>query len=417
MTTSLNFPYAKQSIDSSDLHAVSDALSGAIITRGAQVDAFEQEIAAYCGAQFGVAFNSASVALLAACYAAELGPSDRVLTTPNTFVASVTCAMQRGATPVFLDIDLETGSLDLEQLESNLKTHQTRGKTVILPVHFAGIALDMRAVDRMIQDPETITIEDAAHAFGSCYPTGEKVGCCKWSQMTIFSFHPAKTITTGEGGMVMTNDERFYKRLCLFRNNCIEREDFFGFQGEKYPGAYDVVGMSSNYNLTSFQAALGLSQLKRSDLFIAKRRELVSAYRKQLEGTPHLKMFTSKHDALTAFHLFVVQIDFTQYQTTREIVMNKLLEKEIGTQVHYIPVYRHSFMREQMGDLAEYFPATEQYYQEALTLPLYYDLQVKDVEKIVKSLKEILTSEQQRPKSVPAASRQLNSQSRRGRRR
>lgn len=369
---------------------MTEALQGDLITRGPRVEAFEKVFAEYCGARFAVAFTNGTSALMAAYAAAEVGPNDRVLTTANTFVATASAAALQGATPIFVDIDRTTGNFDLELLEVNLKLPVSRGKTVIAPVHFAGIPVDMERIDRMIDDPATVVIEDAAHAVGSCYADGQKVGSCAWGAMTTFSFHPVKNMTTGEGGMVTTNDEALYRRLRLYRNNGMEREPE---SCRRYDGPwyYEVQQMSGNFNMTDFQAALGISQLKRLDAFALKRRELVALYRKLLGGMEHVRLFSAEHDDKAAFHLFVMQIDFEAWGGSREELMRRLKEKGIGTQVHYIPVYQHPIFREEAGNLAEYFPEMEAYYSQALSLPLYYDLTTDDVRRVVSELQEIIT--------------------------
>lgn len=391
------FPYGRQSISEADILEVSRALAGRIITRGEYVEAFEHAIADYCGAKYAVAFNSATSALLAACHVAELGPADRMICSPNTFIATVTAGLHRKATPIFVDIDRHTGNLDINQVGENLRAFKsTRGRTAIMPVHFSGIPVEMHRLDRMICSPDTIVIEDAAHALGSRYQDGQKVGCCAWSHMTVFSFHPVKTITTGEGGMVTTNDPDFAYRLQRFRNNGIERDPMHlqGDPKEWYEGYYEVVEMTGNYNFTDMQAALGLSQLKRIEEFVEKRRQLIGVYRNLLSDMPDMQMFTAENDALTAFHLCVVQIDYEKYHTTREHVIARLKEKGVGSQVHYIPVYRHPIFGNK--DICSYFPNMEAYFAQALTLPLYYDLTAENVKTIVMTLKDILVEERQK---------------------
>jgi dTDP-4-amino-4,6-dideoxygalactose transaminase len=248
----------------------------------------------------------------------------------------------------------------------------------------------MKAVQNMIKDTKSVVIEDAAHALGSVYSDGSKVGCCENSDMTIFSFHPAKQITTGEGGMVMTNNPEFAFRLKRFRNNGIEKNPSLLREENPYPGYYEVYEITGNYNFTDMQSALGISQLKRLDTMVIKRRQLVKAYRERLDGLVGMRLFTEAYDAMTAFHLMVVQIDFSRFGISRGEVMLQLKENGIGTQVHYIPIYRHPAIQAKCGDISEYFPQMEGYYAEALTLPLYYDLTIEDVDRIVETLKKVI---------------------------
>jgi UDP-4-amino-4,6-dideoxy-N-acetyl-beta-L-altrosamine transaminase len=379
-------PYARQSIDASDIASVTQAMQSDSITRGTKVAEFEEALANYCGVKYAVAFNSGTTALFATCYAAEVGRFDRLLTTPNSFVATVSCATSNGATPVFIDIDRSTGNLDLNLLKHNLEYQTTRGRNIVCPVHFSGIPVDMQLIDNMIEDPNTLVIEDAAHAIGSSYSDGQKVGSCCFSDMTIFSFHPAKTITTGEGGMVTTNNPKYYERLLLYRNNGIVKKP-----DSTEPWFYQIQEATGNFNFTEFQAALGLSQFKKLDKFVTKRRELVALYRSKLKDHPHVRFFTDACDSHTAFHLCVVQIDYAACKTSRAEVMMKLQEKRIGTQVHYIPIYRHAFFAKRSGDISPFFPETEAYYAAALSLPLYYDMTETDVSNVVKALKLALS--------------------------
>lgn len=384
-------PYAKQSIQQEDIQAVAESLKEEWITRGLPVQSFEQAIAEYCQVPYAVAFNSGTSALMAAYFAARLTPFDRVISTPNTFIATVGAAIQMGIRPIFVDIDRSTGNLDLNQLSQHLHFQSTRGRPFIVPVHFSGLAVDMAKLDHQIYHPDTIVIEDAAHAFGSLYPSGEKVGSCVFSHMTIFSFHPAKTLTTGEGGVVTTCDPELYHRLQLFRNNGIEHSPPYLVQQPPAAGYYEVHAITGNFNFTSFQAALGLSQLKRVEDFISKRRQLVKRYRHHLGHVPHLKLFTDQHDAYTAFHLLVVQIDFNAYKKRRKDVMKALHEKGIGSQIHYIPLYHHPILHRSTEEEGLRYPEMENYYQQALSLPLYFDLNESDVDHICHELLTILS--------------------------
>jgi len=376
-------PYAQQSVNTDDIQAVKKALKGDLITRGPLVEEFECEVAKFCGAEHAVLFNSGTSALDAAGYAAKINPHDRILTSPNTFVGTITGAVKRGAVPTFVDIDLATGNLDLEQLKLTMNRPSTRGKEVLLPVHFAGIPVDMKTLARSIKDPDTVVIEDAAHALGSVYRDGQRVGCCAWSDMTVFSFHPAKHVTTGEGGCVLTNDPEFHKRLLLYRNNGIVKKE------EDDPWMYDVTDITGNYHFTDIQAALGLSQLKRVDEFVETRRKLVKAYRQQLSDLPFITLVPEEYDTFASYHIFALRINFEELSLSRAELMTKMHGKGIGTQVHYIPLYHHSFLNK---NLAEYFPAMEEYYATALTLPLHCNMDEKDVVRVCDALKQLCSS-------------------------
>ena len=382
-------PYAKQSINSFDIEEITKSFASDLITRGPKVEEFEENIASYCGADYAVAFNSGSSALMATTYAAQITPYDRVITSPNTFVASIGSAINQGATPVFVDIDPKTGNIHLDQLLLNLEEPSSQGKTIITPIHFAGVPVNMSKISSMIKQLNTVVIEDAAHAIGSCYSDGSKVGSCNWSDMTIFSFHPAKTITTGEGGMVLTNNIDYYRRLCHFRNNGIEREQKYLNQ-ELTPWYYEVQALTGNYNFTDFQATLGLSQFSRLNKFVSKRKQIMKWYQHYLVNQKHVSLLHSYIREETAYHLCVVKVNFSALKISKKELMLKLRDKGIGTQVHYIPLYRHPAIKDIVGDIAEYFPNMEAYYEQALSLPLYYDLDEADVAHICKALKSIV---------------------------
>jgi dTDP-4-amino-4,6-dideoxygalactose transaminase len=384
--THLKFiPYGRQSISEEDMGAVKEALFSDFITRGERTESFEKALSDLVGAKYAVTFNSGSSALNASYFAANLTVADRVVTTPNSFIATCGAAFQKGILPTFVDIDKNTGNIDLSLLKEALRGKKTRGKTIIAVTHFAGIPIDMRSLERGIDDPETIVIEDAAHALGSKYVSGEAVGCCLYSQMTVFSFHPLKSITTGEGGAVLTNDFNLYHRLKLYRNNGIEREAPF-IKGKEALSYYEVKEATSNMHLTEFQAALGLSQLKRLKLFQEKRRHLMSLYEKHLD-LPFLKGLSDKE---TFCHIAVALIDFKKHKTTRDEFQNRLKEIGIGTQMHYIPLYRHPVFSEKRKGFHHFFPNMEEYYEKALTLPLFVDMSDKDLMQVIDSIKKLL---------------------------
>lgn len=381
--------YGLQSIDSEDISAVSKALSDEWITRGPITEKFEQTLADYCGSRYAVAFNSGTSALVAAAYASDITPHDRLFTTANTFVGTLAGTCQLGVLPIFIDVDPNNGNMDIDLLRENLNQPSSRGRDVIIPVHFAGIPVDMAKLDKMIRKDNTVVIEDAAHALGSCYSDGQKVGCCAWSQMTVFSFHPSKLITTGEGGLVTTNDEKLYQRLKRIRHNGIDRETL-KLEEIPFPGFYQVEEITGNYHLTDFQAALGLSQSHRMERFIAKRYRLMQLYSDLLKNTPYLKHVFVPQDLNIAYHLCVVLIDFKAVKKSRGEVMEFLKKEGIGTQVHYIPLYRHPYFVAKCGDLIDYLPQSEAYYQKTLSLPLHVNMEESDVERVVKTLKQVL---------------------------
>lgn len=382
-------PYAKQSISKDDIKAVSEVLKCDFITRGPVVKEFEKAISEYCDSRYAVAFNSATSGLIAACYAADVTPYDRIITSPNTFIATIAGGYYRGAEPVFVDIDHRTGNIDLELMKYSSEYISSRGRNIYIPVHFSGIPVDMEKVEKMITDPDSVVIEDAAHALGSKYKDGSRVGSCRYSDMTVFSFHPAKNITSGEGGVVTTNCERFYHRLCQFRDNGIIRDPEH-FVGEAKPWYYEVQDVTGNYHMTDIHAALGLSQFKRLDTFADKRRKLMQVYRDLLKDVEVVQFLDVENDENVMFHLCVVLIDFSALGLTKSDVMVKLREEGVGTQVHYIPLYRHPFFTKQHRQVDEYFPEMEKYYERCLSLPLYYDLSERDVKKVVKVLKKTL---------------------------
>lgn len=380
-------PTAKHTLLEEDIQAVSDSLREERITEGPVVETFEKAMADYCGVNYTVAFSSGTAAKMAAYFAAELSSFDWIICSPNTLVATIGAIVQKECRLHLIDIDRQTGNLDLHQLKDKLKLKSTRGRPFIVVNHFGGLTVDMQAVERMICHEDTIVIEDASLGLGSRYPDGKKVGCCACSQMTTFSFHPDRLITTGEGGMVATNDRNLYERLKLFRRNGVVRNGVLKQPPESW--YYEFQAITGNFHMTGMQAALGCSQLKRIDQLVQKRKQLIHYYRERLGNLPHLTLFTDAFDDSIAFQLFVVQIDFAALQKSRQAVMQAMKEKGIGTDVHYIPLYYQPVFKYNL-QMEQDLPEMELYYAQTLSLPLYHDLKEEDIDRICRTLKSVL---------------------------
>jgi UDP-4-amino-4,6-dideoxy-N-acetyl-beta-L-altrosamine transaminase len=365
-------PYGRQDIDPADIKAVVDVLQSDWLTQGPNVERFEEAITAYCGAKYAVAASNATVALHLACKALDIGPGDWLWTTPNTFVASANCALYCGANVDFVDIDPRTYNLSVEALAHKLEQAKAAGKLpkVVVPVDFSGQSCDMREIAELGKQYGFRIIEDASHAVGADYLDG-KVGNCRYADITIFSFHPVKIITTGEGGIALTNDPKLAQRLRLFRSHGITRDPAL-MQGESEGGwYYQQVELGFNYRLTDMQAALGTSQLNRLEEFVERRRYLVARYNTLLSGLPVITPYHDK-DRNSSWHLYVIQVAAKNGRGRRE-VFDLLRATGILVNVHYIPVHLQPYYR-QFGFKAGDFPNAEAYYAAAISLPLYYGL-------------------------------------------
>jgi perosamine synthetase len=371
-------PYGRQSITEEDIEAVVAVLRGDRLTQGPALAAFEQEFAAAVDAPFAVAFSSGTAALHAAAWAAGLGPGDELLTSAITFAASANCAAYVGATPRFADISWETWNVSGASLEAAL-TDATRA---VIPVHFTGLPLPMAEIREAV-GPDRIIIEDAAHAVGAVTPE-ETVGSCRYSDMAIFSFHPVKGITSGEGGMVTTRSEQLRDRLALFRTHGItssQSQDEGGWFQEQ-------IELGFNYRLTDIQAALASSQLRRLDDFIAKRNAIAERYR---EGLGDLEALTLTPAAAAgsrhAYHLFVIH--HRDGAAARRALFDGLHERGVLVQVHYVPVYRHPYYRSAYGYEAGLCPEAERYYAGCVSLPCFPDLSLEDQEFVIAAVREL----------------------------
>lgn len=355
-------PYGHQTIDEQDIRAVASVLRGDYITTGPVVEAFEQKVADYVGANYAVAVANGTAALHIACLAAGIGPGDEVITSPITFAASANCAWYVGARPVFADIDPLTYNIAPQEIEKKI-TPRTKA---VIPVHFAGQPCDLDAIDAIAKKHGLLVIEDGAHALGASYH-GTRIG--SFSQMTIFSFHPVKPITTGEGGMVVTNDERLYRRLKLFRNHGITREQELmedGWQEQKEGWYYQQLELGYNYRMTDFQAALGVSQMKKLDAFLARREEIAARYNQAFASNTQIEIPHLQRDVKSGWHLYVIRIR----EKDRTEVYRGLKEAGIGVNVHYIPVYHHPYYQKH-GYEKTCCPQAEALYGQMLSLPIY----------------------------------------------
>lgn len=374
-------PYGRQRISAADIEAVVKALQSPLITQGPRVAAFEQAIADYCQAPYGVALSSATAALHVACLTLNVGPGDLVWTVPNTFVASANCARYCGAEIDFVDIDPTTGNLCVQALATKLGHAQQTGRLpkVLIPVHFGGASCDMQAIAALTKPLGIYIIEDASHAIGGRYQN-LPVGACTYSDFTVFSFHPVKIITTGEGGVLTTRNQALAERAQELRSHGITRDPKLMEAEHPEPWYYEQRELGFNYRMTDIQAALGLSQLSQLDTFVATRNELASQYRAAFSNTK-VAFLQVPEQLYSSYHLFVIQVP----AALRLQLFNDLRAANIGVHVHYIPVHWQPDFRN-LGFVRGQFPQSELYYNQAITLPLYVDLSASEQEHIINTL-------------------------------
>jgi UDP-4-amino-4,6-dideoxy-N-acetyl-beta-L-altrosamine transaminase len=378
-------PYGKHWVDEDDIDAVVDVLRNQFLTQGTVVPQFEQALCEYTGANHCVAVNSATSGLHVACLAAGVGAGDLVWTVPNSFVASANCALYCGASIDFVDIDPVTRNIDISALETKLQqaVDQKRLPKALIVVHFSGLSCDMQGIRSLTQKYSMVLIEDAAHGLGGSYQQS-KIGSCVCSDMTVLSFHPVKSITSAEGGAVLTNQSQFYEKLKLFAKHGVTK-DPSQYQGESHgPWYYQQLELGYNYRLSDMQAALGLSQLKKLDAFIQKRSEIAKVYDNKLADLP-LKLPYAESQSQSAWHLYMVEL--TQHD--RHDVYQQLHDKGVGVNVHYIPIHLQPFYQ-QLGFKHGDFPLSEHFYQNALTLPMFPSLTDTQQTKVIDVLHEVL---------------------------
>lgn len=382
-------PYGRQDITEEDIAAVVAVLRSDWITQGPSIERFERTVADYCGAAAGVAANSATSALHIACLAIGLSPGDRLWTSPNSFVASANCGLYCGATVDFVDIDPRTYNMSTDALATKLEQADGTGTLpkVVVPVHFAGQSCDMRCIRELADRYGFHILEDASHAIGGHY-LGEPIGSCRYSDITVFSFHPVKIITTGEGGMAVTNNPRLADTMARLRTHGITRSPD-RMRGETDgPWCYQQIELGFNYRMTDIQAALGNSQIQRLDDYVNRRHSLAKRYDEHLARLPLVLPFQTS-DAYSAFHLYVAQIVSESTGINRRTLFERLRKSGIGVNVHYIPVHTQPYYRD-LGFAHGDFPQAEHYYANAISLPLFPTMSEGQQNSVINALEAAL---------------------------
>lgn len=382
-------PYGRQDISQADIDAVTAVLQSDFLTQGPQVPLFEQAVLDACGTKYAVAVNSATSALHIACLALGLGKGDWLWTTPNTFVASANCGLYCGAQVDFVDIDPRTYNLCAKELEKKLVTAEQQGKLpkILVPVHFSGQPCDMQAIHALAQKYGFKIIEDASHAIGGKYQ-GEPIGNCRYSDITVFSFHPVKIVTTAEGGMAVTNDAQLAEKLGLLRSHGITRDAHLMTEPVHGPWYYQQVDLGFNYRLTDLQAALGVSQMQRLDAYVSKRHQLAQRYDELLKELPVTTPWQHE-DGYSGLHLYVIRLQLDKIQKAHLEVFEGMRAAGILVNLHYIPVHMQPYYKS-MGFNVGQFPQAEQYYKEAISIPMFPVMTTEQQEKVVAVLRELL---------------------------
>jgi len=375
-------PYARQWINDSDIKTVVKTLKSDWLTQGPKIAEFEKAIAAYTGVKYAVAVSSGTAALHAACFAAGIKEGDEVITSAISFAASANCVLYCGGKPVFADIQQDTWNIDPREIEKKI----TRKTKAIIPVDFAGQPADLDEINKIARRHKLVVIEDAAHALGAEYK-GKRIGGL--SDLTILSFHPVKHITTGEGGMVLTNNKDYYQKLLMFRTHGITREEDL-LTKNKGHWYYEMQHLGYNYRLTDLQCALGISQLKRLDKFLVRRRTIAKQYNKVFKNIEEITIPYEKLGVKSAWHLYIIRLNLDKVKVTRREIFERLRQKKIGVNVHYIPVYYHPYYQ-RLNYQKGICPQAEKYYEEAITLPLYPKMTRSDVRYVIKTVENVVS--------------------------
>jgi len=371
-------PYGHQWIDDEDIAAVAEVLKSDWITQGSKVAEFERRVAEYCGAGYAMAVANGTAALHAACAVAGISEGDEAITTPITFSATANAVVYCGGRPVFADVQEDTLNIDPEEIRSRLSA-KTKA---ILPVDFTGHPVEMDEIKSIAEERNLIVIEDAAHALGAKYK-GRRVGTL--SDMTVLSFHPVKLITTGEGGMVLTDSREFYQKLRIFREHGIVREGL-----DKGAWYYEVRDLGYNFRLTDFQCVLGLSQMDKLDRFIRRRREIAARYDQAFAEIEEIVTPLERENVQAVYHIYVIQLKTERLKADRREIFEALRAENIGVNVHYVPVHLHPYYRRELGCKEGDYPKAERYYERALTLPLFPGMSDEDVGYVIEAVKRMM---------------------------
>jgi len=385
-------PYGRQDINQADIDAVVEVLSSDFLTQGPMVPKFEDAVRAYCQAAHAVAVNSATSALHIACLALDLGPGEWLWTSPLTFVASANCALYCGAQVDFVDVDARTYNLCPQALARKLELAEREGRLpkVVVAVHLCGQPCDMQAIHALSKQYGFKIIEDASHAIGGRYQNAP-IGRGLFSDITVFSFHPVKVITTAEGGMAVTNDDQLAQRMRLLRSHGITRDATQMTRVPDGPWYYEQIALGFNYRMTDVQAALGVSQMSRLDTYVARRHTLSQRYDELLADAP-LTTPWQHPDGYSGLHLYVVKLDLHRIKRTHREVFEALRAADIGVNLHYIPVYRQPYYEQRYGNRTQAFPEAESYYAQAISLPMYPTLSEADQDRVTQTLRKALES-------------------------
>ena len=382
-------PYGRQEIIQADVDAVTEVLNSDFLTQGPKVPSFEAKVSKKVGAKYALAVNSATSALHVACLALNIGPGDWLWTTPISFVASANCALYCGAQVDFVDIDSQTYNMSPNALKTKLARAQLENKLpkVVVVVHLCGQPCDLEEIYALSRDYGFAVIEDASHAIGAKY-RGDYIGNCRYSDVTVFSFHPVKIITTGEGGMALTNNAQLAKKMDLYRSHGVTRDETRMTHKSHGPWYYQQVDLGYNYRMTDLQAALGISQFERLDSNVSRRHDLARRYDRLLKGLP-VTIPYSHPDSYSAFHLYVIRLQANEKAVCHRRVFESLREQGIGVNLHYIPIHTQPYYQK-MGFKYGDYPEGERYYSEAISLPMYHALTDEEQDEVIRALGKAL---------------------------